>query len=183
VALLGWAASAGTLYVLVARLGLVAELSVVIAYEPDEKRDAFAKRYAKVELVPQRGADLTEKLIHVARAYDEPCIITGSDCATVSFAQPMSSTSSLLKITTPSSPSSPSSWGVVSGGFGACGDAGATEQAKGVVGTLALRASGSQCLADLHATLFAFAADGTVTSARLDVDGVVVTGLDGSMCK
>jgi hypothetical protein len=108
---------------------------------------------------------------------------SGSDCATVSFAQPMSSTSSLLKITTPSSPSSPSSWGVVSGGFGACGDAGATEQAKGVVGTLALRASGSQCLADLHATLFAFAADGTVTSARLDVDGVVVTGLDGSMCK
>jgi hypothetical protein len=108
---------------------------------------------------------------------------SGSDCATVSFANPMSSTNSLLEITTPSSPTSPSSWGVVSGGFGACGDAGATDQAKGAVGTLALRASGSQCLADLHATLFAFAADGTVTSARLDVDGVVVTGLDGSMCK
>jgi hypothetical protein len=73
----------------------------------------------------------------------------------------------------------PSSWGVVSAGFGSCGDASATDQAKGAVGTLTLRASGSQCEADLHATLFAFEADGTVKTTRLDVDGVAVTGLPG----
>ena len=102
---------------------------------------------------------------------------SGSDCATLSFARPMTGTSSSLKIALPSS------WGVVSAGFGTCGDAGAMDQAKGGVGTLALRANGSQCLADLHATVFAFAADGTVKSARLDVDGVAVTGLPGSLCK
>jgi hypothetical protein len=102
---------------------------------------------------------------------------SGNDCATVSFARPMSSASSWLEITTPSS------WGVSSAGFGTCGDAGATDQAKGAVGTLALRASGSQCVADLHATLFAFAADGTVRTSRLDVDGIVVTGgLPGGLC-
>jgi hypothetical protein len=57
------------------------------------------------------------------------------------------------------------------------------DQAKGGVGTLALHASGSDCLADLHATLFAFAADGTVKASRLDVDGIVVTGLSGGLCK
>jgi hypothetical protein len=102
---------------------------------------------------------------------------SGSDCATLSFARPMTGTSSSLKITLPSS------WGVVSAAFGTCGDAGAMDQAKGAVGTLALRASGTQCLADLHATVFAFAADGTVKSARLDVDGVAVTDLPGGMCK
>ena len=56
------------------------------------------------------------------------------------------------------------------------------DQAKGAVGTLALRASGSQCVADLHATLFTFAADGTVKTSRLDVDSVVVTGLPGTLC-
>ncbi|HEX7598205.1 MAG TPA: hypothetical protein VF518_08325, partial [Polyangia bacterium] len=101
---------------------------------------------------------------------------SGPDCATVSFARPMTSTGSWLKIATPSS------WGVVSGGFGTCGDAGVMGQAQGAVGTLGLRASGSQCLADLHATLFAFAADGTVKTARLDVDGVAVTGLPGGLC-
>jgi hypothetical protein len=76
----------------------------------------------------------------------------------------------------------PATWGVVSGEFGPCGDAGTATQAKGGVGVLALRASGSQCLADLHATLFALAADGTVTASRLDVDGVAVTGLPGNFC-
>jgi len=68
---------------LVARLGLVAEVSVVIAFEPDEARHAFAERYPGIGLQPQRGADLTEKLVHIASQRTEPCIITGSDCATV----------------------------------------------------------------------------------------------------
>ncbi|HEX7508516.1 MAG TPA: hypothetical protein VF550_17205, partial [Polyangia bacterium] len=101
---------------------------------------------------------------------------SGSDCATMSFARPLTDASDMLKLTMPSS------WGVLSAGFGSCGDAGATDQAKGAVGTLALRANGSQCEADLHATLFAFAADGAVKTARLDVDGIVVTGLPGGLC-
>ena len=102
---------------------------------------------------------------------------SGSGCATLSFARPMTGTGSSFKITMPSS------WGVVSVGFGACGDAGAMDQAQGGVGTLVLHANGSQCLVDLHATVFAFAADGTVKSARLDVDGVVVAGLPGTLCE
>ena len=101
---------------------------------------------------------------------------SGAECATVSFARPSTGSNSALKITMPSR------WGVVSAGVGACGDGGVTDQAKGAVGTFALRASGSQCVADLHATLFAFAADGTVKTTRLDIDGVTVTGLPGSLC-
>lgn len=102
---------------------------------------------------------------------------SGSDCATLSFARPMTGTSSALKITMPTN------WVVLSSGFGSCGDAGAMDQANGGVGTLALHASGSDCLADLHATLFAFAADGTVRSSRFDIDGIVVTGMPGGLCK
>jgi hypothetical protein len=58
----------------------------------------------------------------------------------------------------------------------------AYDQANGAVGTLALRTDGVQCLADLHATLFAFAPDGTAKSSRLDVDGVAVTGLPPGLC-
>ena len=101
---------------------------------------------------------------------------SGSDCARLSFARPLSGSTSPVRMNLPAT------WGVASGEFGPCGDAGTTTQAKGGVGTLALRASGSQCLADLHATLFALAADGTVTASRLDVDGVAVTGLPGNYC-
>ncbi len=100
----------------------------------------------------------------------------GADCATVDFARPVSGAGG-LKI------AAPTSWGVSSGGFGTCGDAGVMDQAKGAVGSLALHASGSQCLADLHATLFAFVDDGTVKSTRLDVDGVAVEGFPGSLCQ
>jgi len=100
----------------------------------------------------------------------------GADCAAVSFARPLADGRAALRVTMPSS------WGVVSAGFGTCGDGGVTDQAKGAVGTLALRAAGSQCVADLHATLFAFAADGTVKSTRLDIDGLTVAGLPGSLC-
>jgi hypothetical protein len=102
---------------------------------------------------------------------------SGVDCATVSFARPMAGGNATLKISTPPS------WGVTSAGFGACGDGGAAAQAKGAVGTFALRASGSQCVADLHASLFAFAADGTVESTRLDMEGIPVTGLPAGMCQ
>lgn len=100
----------------------------------------------------------------------------GSDCATLSFAKPMTSTSSPLKI------SMPSSWGVAGSAVGICGGASATDQAKGGVGTFVLRASGGDCVADLHVTLFAFTTDGTVKASRMDVDGIVVTGLPGGMC-
>ena len=102
---------------------------------------------------------------------------SGADCAMLSFARPMTGNSPSLKITMPSS------WAVASSGFGPCGVAGVTDPAKGGVGTFSLRASGSDCLADLHATLFAFAADGTVKASRLDVDSIAVTGMPGSLCK
>ncbi len=66
---------------LVARLSRNPELSLVIAYEPDEARDAFARRYA-VPLEAQRGNGLTEKLSHVISGRTSPCLITGSDCPT-----------------------------------------------------------------------------------------------------
>lgn len=130
------------------------------------------------EAAPESPSSATYAADGYSGGLDHVTISTsGSDCATVSFARPMSSTGSSLKIATPSS------WGVVSGGFGACGDAGVMDQARGAVGTLALRASGSQCVADLHATLFAFAADGTVKTTRLDVDAIPVTGFPGSLCQ
>ena len=77
---------------------------------------------------------------------------------------------------------SSSTWGVVIAEFGACGDAGAMDRAGGAVGTFALRASGSLCLADVHATLFAFTATGEVKAARFDADGLTVTGLPAWLC-
>jgi hypothetical protein len=101
---------------------------------------------------------------------------TGTDCAMLAISQPSSSANSALKITLPAR------WGVAYGSFGACGDAGAADPAKGAVGSLALRASGDACVADLHATLFAFTADRTVKSTRLDVDGLIISGASASMC-
>jgi hypothetical protein len=101
---------------------------------------------------------------------------SGSECATLHFAKPITASSSALKITMPSS------WGVAGSAAGTCGGASATDQAKGGVGTFVLRASGGDCVADLHVTLFAFTTDGTVKASRMDVDGLVVTGMPGGMC-
>jgi len=101
---------------------------------------------------------------------------SGSDCTTLSFARPWTEGNSALRI------SMPASWGISAAAFGGCGDAGVLDQANGAVGTLALRTDGAQCLADLHATLFAFAPDGAAKSSRLDVDGVAVTGLPVGLC-
>ena len=103
---------------------------------------------------------------------------TGADCANLSFARPLSTPNSALRITMPPS------WNVEMASFGPCGDAGAVaSSAKGAVGTYALRASGTSCLADVHVTLFAFAADGTVLSARLDIDGLAMPGISAGMCQ
>lgn len=74
-------------------------------------------------------------------------------------------------------------WGVVGGTFGTCGDASARDLATGALGMFVLRASGSLCLADVHATLFAFTAPGEAKTTRLDADGVTVTGLPAGLCK
>jgi hypothetical protein len=102
---------------------------------------------------------------------------SGADCAALYFVSPTSSTGSDLRITTPDT------WGVTMGLFGTCGDAGASDRAKGGVGTFALRASGSLCLADVHATLFAIAATGEVKTVRFDADGVTVVGLPVYLCR
>ena len=131
-----------------------------------------------VEPAPESPSSATYVATGYSGGLDHVTIAkSGSDCATLSFARPLTGTSPALKITMPSS------WGVASSGFGTCSDASITDPAKGGVGTFAVRASGSDCLADLHVTLFAFAADGTVRSSRLDIDGIVVTGLSGSLCR
>jgi hypothetical protein len=101
---------------------------------------------------------------------------SGADCATLSFARLLRTERPELKI------AMPGTWGVVIAEFGACGDAGAMDRAGGAVGTFALRASGSLCLADVHATLFVFTAAGEVKAARFDADGLTVTGLPAWLC-
>ena len=101
---------------------------------------------------------------------------SGADCATLSFALPMVTRNSGFRVTLPGY------WGMVSGSFGACGDAGVSERATNAVGMFALRVSGSVCVADVHVTLFSIAASGEVRSTGLDVDGLVMTEISTSMC-
>jgi glycosyltransferase A (GT-A) superfamily protein (DUF2064 family) len=70
------------LAVLLARLSKL-NLRLVITFEPESARDEFARRYPGIGLEPQRGDGLTPKLVEVIRARTGPCLITGSDCATV----------------------------------------------------------------------------------------------------
>jgi len=129
------------------------------------------------EAAPEPSSSATYTATGYAGDLDHVTISkSGSDCATLSFARPMTGGNSALRISTPAS------WGSASATFGVCGDASALDTATGAVGTLALRSNGAACLADLHATLFAFTADGNVKSARLDVDGVTVTGFPAGLC-
>jgi len=101
---------------------------------------------------------------------------SGTDCASVTFVDFTSGTTSALRI------DAGARWTSSTGSLGTCGEAGATDQVEGALGTLVLRANGTGCVADLHATLFAFTAAGTVESTRLDVDGLVVPQLTASWC-
>jgi len=71
---------------LLSRLGAHPALAVTIAYEPEPARPAFAARYPQVELTPQRGDELGEKLRRLVGSRVTPCLITGSDCPTVPLA-------------------------------------------------------------------------------------------------
>ncbi len=66
--------------------------------------------------------------------------------------------------------------GFVSAGLGSCSDGGASDQAEGALGSVVLRKEGDQCMADVHLTLFTFAAGGEIKTVRMDADGVVVAG-------
>jgi hypothetical protein len=101
----------------------------------------------------------------------------GSDCALVSFVRPMKAP--------PDSPfriDVPPNWGTVTGSTG-CGDAGPFAPAKGALGSLVLRASGTQCTADLHVTLFTVTDTREVKATRLDVDNLVIPNIGAGMCK
>jgi hypothetical protein len=102
---------------------------------------------------------------------------SGADCATLSFDWPTISSSSDLRVATPSA------WGLSSGQLGTCGDASAMDLAKGAVGTFALRSSNGACLTDVHASLFTFTATGEVKAVRFDADGLTVAGLPVSLCR
>jgi hypothetical protein len=90
---------------------------------------------------------------------------TGSDCASLSFFGGKSNNRSFNVDTN-------GIWAVSTGSFGSCADAGATKQIQGVLGTMTTRTAGSDCLADLHVTLFAIDDAGQITTARMDGDGI-----------
>jgi hypothetical protein len=102
---------------------------------------------------------------------------SGVDCSTLSFARPMVIRTPALRISTPPS------WAVSMARFGTCGDGGVSDDAKGAVGTLAFRVSGTLCMADLHATLFAFTTSGEVKTSRFDVDGLQVPVYSIAACQ
>jgi hypothetical protein len=101
---------------------------------------------------------------------------SGADCAVVSFAHPMSSSSPTLHIDLPPN------WGTVAAQAGACGDAGNGETARGAVGALVLHGLGGDCAADLHVTLFTLTSEGQVKTTRLDVDNLAIAGAGPGMC-
>lgn len=94
---------------------------------------------------------------------------TGDDCAGLTF-MTTSSPHPAYRV------ESPRRLGLIDAVFGACGDGGAREQAKGALGTLDFRASGEECLVDVHVTLFAFTTAGEVKTVRLDADGLELQG-------
>ena len=66
-------------------------------------------------------------------------------------------------------------WSLVSGSFGTCGEAGASDQVAGALGTLDYSEGGTMCMrgvASLHVTLFAFSSSGETKTARLDFDQI-----------
>lgn len=99
----------------------------------------------------------------------------GADCAQLSLSSPAKNDSRYPIDTS-------ASWGLMLAEFGTCNDAGVSDVAKGVLGTVAFRASGDQCLVDVHVTLFGSSA-GEITTGRLDVDGLVVKDYPASQCK
>jgi hypothetical protein len=102
---------------------------------------------------------------------------SGTDCSMLSFARSMVIRTPALRISTPPS------WAVSMARFGTCGDGGVLDEAKGAIGTLAFRVSGTLCMADLHATLFAFTTSGEVKTSRFDVDGLQVPVYSIAACK
>jgi hypothetical protein len=101
---------------------------------------------------------------------------SGADCAELGLSSPATSRTEFRIVT-------PASWGVMAARFGTCGDAGVAGQAAGALGTVALRASGTECLADVHVTLFGFTSAGDLKTTRLDVDGLLVKDFPADWCK
>lgn len=90
---------------------------------------------------------------------------TGANCVSLSFADGTRAQPAL-------NIDSGGDWAVSAGSFGPCGDASAQTQIQGALGTMTFRKDGSDCVADLHATLFAIDDAGTITTARMDGDGI-----------
>jgi hypothetical protein len=90
---------------------------------------------------------------------------TGADCASLSFSGG-AATKRAFNV------DGGGYWTVSAGSVGPCGDAAAQTQIQGALGTLTLRKAGTDCVADLHATLFTIDNAGTVTTTRMDGDGI-----------
>jgi hypothetical protein len=101
-----------------------------------------------------------------ARAGSQAAIAkTGADCASLSFSGGAATKRAF-------SVDGGGYWTVSAGSVGPCGDAAAQAQIQGALGTLTLRKAGNDCVADLHATLFTIDNAGTVTTTRMDGDGI-----------
>ena len=72
--------------ILLQRLAALSHLAKVIAYEPDDAREAFTARYPAALLLPQQGAELTTRLCNALAARNRCCLMTGSDCPSVPLA-------------------------------------------------------------------------------------------------
>jgi len=124
---------------------------------------------------PPSSASYTAS-IHIGGIDRLIVVKSGSDCASLTFVDAPLSPTSRFRIETTAR------WSANLGTFGACVDGGARQTASGGVGSFAWRPSGTGCVADLHATMFAFTATGEMRTARLDVDGLAVPEMSATWC-
>lgn len=102
---------------------------------------------------------------------------TGADCAFISF-------EGGAGIQRPFNIEGGGTWALADGSFGPCGDAGVQAQIQGALGTIVMRKDGSNCVADLHATLFAIDSAGKVTTTRMDGEGIKLPSMiSGISCR
>jgi hypothetical protein len=126
---------------------------------------------------PEPSSGATYAASGYSGGYDHLSISkTGADCASLGLIGAASATAGFhIDATKP--------WVGLSASFGPCADAGAQTQARGAVGTLALRMSGGTCVMDLHATLFAISDSAVLTTTRMDGEGIPFpSGLPSGYC-
>jgi len=101
----------------------------------------------------------------------------GADCAVLELTQGTTTGDDRMALATHDS------WRVARATLGGCADASPTEPVLGVVGSLAIRKVADGCAVDVHASLFAYSAQGEVRTTRLDADGVPIGEMGKELCR